>query len=101
MAWWVIYPNSTSNFGGAPLEELQVFGGVELVFCEVEWNWLRCLGIFHEVEPNLVEQSAPKHPLILRSTPRSCNRVRTEAGLNENFIKSFVASNSISHHQFW
>ena len=41
-------------------------GGVELVFGEVERSWLRCLCIFHGVEPNLVKQSASKHSIQKR-----------------------------------
>ena len=55
------------------LLEVQKKGRVELVFWWggasflVEWSeveQVRCLGIFfHGVEPNLVEQNNPKHPL--------------------------------------
>ena len=48
--WWhggLFYPTPPApRIGAAPLEVLHKKDGVELVFCGVEWSYLRCLGNF-------------------------------------------------------
>jgi len=46
------------HFGGAPLEELQVFGGVELIFDGVEWSGAgSCVWTKKKVECSQIEGS--------------------------------------------
>jgi len=66
-------------------------GGVELVFGEVEWSWLRCLCIFHGVEPNLVKQSASKHSIQKRFGQVSrVNRVENKKKSSAKLVQMFL-----------
>jgi hypothetical protein len=95
VAWWVIFPNSTSSKNWWSTSWGAKKSGVELILDGVERSYWRCLGFFW-VESNLVEQSAPKQALTCLVELLYCNEK-----ISYRSIQSFVKHKNIWWYQGW